>query len=121
MALKICLRKKGEGTLTDARHGVQSRWLWLLATEFIICSIHWSFCTRLQSEKKKKKKKVFQCVMLLSVEIYMLMRGKTSLRTDACEDTGAGKTTFWELRVSTDRQVVLVRVEEVVQVVYRHH
>lgn len=34
----------GEGAiLTDARHGIQSGWLWLLATEFIICSIHWSF------------------------------------------------------------------------------
>lgn len=55
--LKVCLRKTstvGAGILTDARPRVQSGWLWLLATEFIICSIHWSLWTRLQNGKKKK-------------------------------------------------------------------
>lgn len=69
---------------------------------------------------KKEKNKVFQYIILLSFAIYMLMRSLINLGTEACENTAA-RTRFWELRVSTNRQIVLIRVEEVVQVVYRHH
>lgn len=48
-----CLRKPEPlgGILTDAGHRVQRGWLCLLAAEFIICSIYWSFWTRLWAKK----------------------------------------------------------------------
>lgn len=33
----------------------------------------------------------------------------------------SSQSTVWDLQVSTNRQIILVRVEEIVQIIYRHH
>lgn len=37
------------------------------------------------------------------------------------KESGKRNVKLWQLQVSTNRQIILIRVEEVVQVVYGHH
>lgn len=55
-------------------------------------------------------KKTCQIIILLSIGMYMLMKSRKNLGTEHVK--------LCELQVSTNRQIVLIRVEKVVQVVY---
>lgn len=59
------------------------------------------------------RKKTRQIIILLSTGTCVLTESRKSLGTEHVK--------LREPRVSTNRQIILIRVEKVVQVVYRHH